>query len=114
MYQVYREQLVGLLYGNYAVVTLNHSSPSRAYTHSSKGGFASTPSQAVQFAAIEALVGLRYNEVRMHTHPGFYYYPSLHKNGHIRFPLIDLACDRPSSHLSRGITVTYLLIHELA
>ena len=114
MYQVYREHLAGSLYEYYAEVTLHHSSPFVAYTRSSKDGFTSTPSQAVQFAAIEALVDLRYNEVCMHTHPSFYYYPSLHENGRIRFPLIDPACDRPSSHLSRYITATYLLIYELA
>ena len=113
-YRVYREHLAGALYEYYAEVTLHHSSPSGAYTRSSKGGFASTPSQAVLFAAIEALVDLRYNEVRMHTHPGLFYYPSLHENGRIRFPLINLACDRPTSHLSRYITSTYLLIYELA
>ena len=50
----------------------------------------------------------------MHTHPGFFYYSSLHENGCIRFPLINPACDRPSSHLSRYITTSYLLIYELA
>ena len=50
----------------------------------------------------------------MHTHPGFYYYPSLHENGRIGFPLIDPTCDRPSSHLSRYITASYLLIYELS
>ena len=62
---MYREHLAGALYEYYAEVTLHHSSPSGAYTRSSKGGLASTPSQAVQFAAIEALVDLRYNEFRM-------------------------------------------------
>ena len=50
----------------------------------------------------------------MHTHSGFYYYPSLHENGCIRFPLIDPVCDRTSSHLPRYITASYLLIYELA
>nr|XP_020154671.1 uncharacterized protein LOC109740038 [Aegilops tauschii subsp. strangulata] len=63
VYQVYREHLVGLLYEYYAEVTLHHSSPSGAYTRSSKGGFASTPSQAIQFAALKALVDLHYNEI---------------------------------------------------
>lgn len=50
----------------------------------------------------------------MQAHPGFYFYPSLHKNGRIRFPFIDPACDRPSSHLSRYITASYLeLAREL-
>ena len=46
-YRVYREHLAGALYEYYAEVTLHHSSPSGAYTRSSKGGLASTPSQAV-------------------------------------------------------------------
>ena len=50
----------------------------------------------------------------MHTHPGLFYYPSLHENGRIRFPLINPACDRPTSHLSRYITASYLLNYELA
>ena len=111
---MYREHLAGALYEYYAEVTLHHSSPSGAYTCSSKGGLASTPSQAVQFAAIEALVDLRYNEVRMHTHPGLFFYPSLHENGRIRFPLINPACDRPTSHLARYITASYLLNYALA
>src|SRR5215216_611636 len=109
VYQVYREHLAGSLYEYYAEVTLHHSSPSGAYTRSSKGGFASTPSQAIQFAAFEALVDLRYNEVCMQAHPGFYFYPSLHENRRIRFPFIDPASDRSSSHLSRYITASYLL-----
>ena len=42
-YRVYREHLAGSLYEYYAEVTLHHSSPSDAYTRSSKGGLASTP-----------------------------------------------------------------------
>ena len=61
-YRVYRKHLASALYEYYAEVTLHHSSPSSAYTRSSKGGLASTPSQAIQFAAIEALVDLRYNQ----------------------------------------------------
>lgn len=114
VYQVYQEHLAGLVYEYYAEVTMHHSSPTGAYTCSSKGGFASTPSQAIQLAAFEALVDLHYNEDRMQTHPGFFFYPSLHENGCIRFPFVNLSCDRSSSHLSRYITVSYLLIVELA
>ena len=46
-YRVYREHLASALYEYYVEVTLHHSSPSGAYTRSSKGGLASTPSQAV-------------------------------------------------------------------
>ena len=35
-YRVYREHLAGALYEYYAEVTLHHSSPSSAYTRSSK------------------------------------------------------------------------------
>ena len=112
-YRVYREHLAGALCEYYAEVTLHHSSPSGAYTRSSKGGLASTPSQAVQFAAIEALVDLRYNEVRMHTHPRLFYYPSLHENGRIHFPLINPACDRPTSHLAHYITLAISLTTSL-
>ena len=109
---MYREHLAGALYEYYDEVTLHHSSPSGAYTRSSKGGLASTPSQAVQFAAIESLVDLRYNEVRMHTHLGLFYYPSLHENGRIHFPLINPACDRPTRHLAGYITASYLLNYD--
>ena len=71
-------------------------------------------SQAVQFAAFEVLVKLRYNEVRMQNHPGFYYYPSLHDNGRVHFSIIDPESDSVASHLARYVTATYLMIHELA
>ena len=50
----------------------------------------------------------------MQNHPGIYYYPSLHDNGRIRFPIIDPESDSVASHLSRYITASYLMIHELA
>ena len=50
----------------------------------------------------------------MQNHPGFYYYPSLHDNGRVRFPIIDLESDSVVSHLSRYITASYLMFHELA
>ena len=98
----------------HAVVTLCTSSSSTSYTRTSRSGYASTASQAVQFAAFKVLVELRYNEVRMQNHPGFHYYPSLHDNGRVRFPVIDLDSDSVASHLSRYITASYLLIYELA
>ena len=72
--RVYREHLADLVYEYHTVVTLRTSSDSRSYTRTSRSGYASTTSQAVQFAAFEVLVELRYNEVRMQNHPGFYYY----------------------------------------
>ena len=77
-------------------------------------GYASSASQAIQFAAFEVLVELRYNDVRMQNHPGFHYYPSLHNNGRVRFPVIDPEFDSVASHLSLYITASYLLIYELA
>ena len=50
----------------------------------------------------------------MQNHPGFQYYPSLHDNGCIHFPEIDPESDSVASHLSRYITASYLMIHELA
>ena len=50
----------------------------------------------------------------MQNHPGFHYYPSLHDNGRVCFPIIDPESDSVASHLSRYITASYLLIYELA
>ena len=50
----------------------------------------------------------------MQNHPGLLYYPSLHDNGRVRFPVIDPEYDSVGSHLSRYITASYLLIYELA
>ena len=50
----------------------------------------------------------------MQNHPGFYYYPSLHDNGRVRFPLIDPESDSVASQLARYVTSSYLMIHELA
>ena len=50
----------------------------------------------------------------MQNHPGFYYYPSLHDNGRVRFPIIDPESDSVASHLARYVTASYLMIHELA
>ena len=50
----------------------------------------------------------------MQNHPGFHYYPSLHDNGSVHFPVIDPESGSVASHLSRYITASYLLIYELA
>ena len=50
----------------------------------------------------------------MQNHLGFNYYPSLHNNGRVRFPIIDPESGSTASHLSRYITASCLLIHELA
>ena len=71
VYRVYRERLADSVYEYHAVVTLRTSSDSSPYTRTSRSGYASSTSQAIQFAALEALIDLRYNEVCMHTHPGF-------------------------------------------
>lgn len=114
VYRVYRDRLAASVFEYHAMVTLRCSSTSSTYTRSSRSGFASTPAQAIQFAVFEILVELCYNEIQMQTHPGFYYYPSLHDDGRVRFPMIDPVADSPASHLSRYITASYLLIHELA
>ena len=56
VYRVYRERLADSVYEYHAVVTLRTSSDSSTYTRTSRSGFASTASQAVQFAAFEVLV----------------------------------------------------------
>ena len=50
----------------------------------------------------------------MQNHSGFYYYPSLHGNGRVRFSTIDPESDSVASHLARYITASYVMIHELA
>ena len=82
---------------------------SSSYTRTSRSDYASTASQAVQFAAFEVLVELRYNEIRMQNHPGFYYYPSMHDNGRVHFPLIDPESDSVASHFARYHTASYLI-----
>ena len=111
---MYRERLADSVYEYHAVVTLRTSFDSSSYTRTSRSSYASTASHAVQFATCEVLVELRYNEVRMENHPGFHYYPSLHYNGRVHFPVIDPESDSVASHLARYITASYLMIHELA
>ena len=111
VYRVYRKCLADSVYEYHAVVTLRTSSVSGSYTRTSRSGYASTASQAIQFAAFEVLVELRYTEVQMQHHPGFYYYPSLHDNGRVHFPIINLESDSTASHFSCYITARYLLIH---
>ena len=113
-YQVYRERLADSVYEYHAVVTLCTSSSTDSYTRTSRSGFPSTAAQSVQYVAFEILVELRYTEVWMQYHPGFRYYQSLHDDGCVRFPVIDPASDSDTRHLSRYITASYLLIHELA
>ena len=69
-YRVYRERLADSVYEYHAVVTLRTSSDSGSYTRTSRSGYASNASQAVQFAAFEVLVELRYTVVQMQHHPG--------------------------------------------
>lgn len=114
VYHVYWQRLADPVYEYHVVVTLRTSSDSSTYTCTSRSGYASAASQAVHFAAFEVLVELRYNEVRMQNHPGFYYYPSLHDHGRVRFPIIDPEADSVASHLACYITASYLMIHELA
>ena len=85
VYHVYLELLADSVYEYHAMVTLQTSSDSSSYTHTSRSGYDSTASQVVQFAAFEVLAELRYNEIQMQNHPGFFYYPSLHDNGRVHF-----------------------------
>ena len=65
VYRVYRERLADSVYEYHAMVTLRTSSDSGSYTRTSRCSYDSTASQAVQFAAFEILVELRYSEVQM-------------------------------------------------
>lgn len=60
---VYREQLADAVYEYHAEFVMHNSTLTGTYTRSTKGGFASSPDQAVQLAAFEALIDLRYNEM---------------------------------------------------
>ena len=75
VYQVYREQIADTVYEYYAEAFLFASSEVGSYSRSSKGGTASTPNQAIQFAALEALTDLRYPEVDMQMTPRFLLLP---------------------------------------
>jgi len=114
VYRVYWERLADSVYEYHTVVTLRCSSASSSYNHSFRSGFASTPAEAVQLVVFEILVELRYNEIQMVTRPGFYYYPSLHDDCRVLFPIIDPAAESLASHLSGYITASYLRIQELA
>ena len=50
----------------------------------------------------------------MQNHPGFFYYPSLHDIGSVRFHIIDPESVSVASHFARYVTASYLMIHELA
>ena len=113
-YQVYRERLDDSMYEYHTVVTLRTSSSVGSYTRTSWSGYASTAAQAVQYAALEILVELRYTKAQMQNHPGFRFYPSLHDDGRVRFHSVDPVSDSDTSYLCRYITASYLLIHELA
>ena len=88
------------MYEYHAMVTLCTSLSAGSYTRTSRSGYASTAAQAVQYAAFEILVELRYTEARMQNHPGFCFYPSLHDDGRVRFHSIDPASNSDTSHLS--------------
>ena len=59
VYQVYREELTDFVHEYRAEVFLFTSSPIGSLSRSTKGGPASTPEQAIQFAAVDALLDLR-------------------------------------------------------
>jgi hypothetical protein len=114
VYQDCWEQLADPVYEYHTKVVMYNSTLMGTYTRSTKGELASSPDQAVQFAAFEALIDLHYNEIQMQTHQGFYYYPSMFDTGRIRFPIIDPECGCSTSHHSCYITAGHLLIHNLS
>ena len=85
------------------------------YSRSTKGGTASTPQLAIEFAAMEALTDLRFHVVEMQTHPGYSYYPTLSPmTGRVVFTPVDPACDRATAVLSRYLNASYRMIISLA
>ena len=115
VYQVYREHLVGSMYAYRAEAFMTTRSAIGSYSRSSRGGTASTPDQAIQYAAMEALTDLRHQEVEMQTHPGFFFYPTLSPSAErVQFAPDDPTSDRAADHLSRYITAAYLMILSLS
>src|SRR3954466_8913519 len=113
VFKVYRERLADFMHEYQAEVFLSASSMMGSLFRSAKGGPASTPEQAILYAAVAALVDLRHQEVEMQAHPGLSKYPTLTSMGNVRFPP-DSACDRPDVHLSRYVVAQYELIVILA
>src|SRR3990170_2003250 len=102
VYQVFQEQLAESVYEYHAAAYLTASSDIGSSSRSSKGGVASTPELAIQFAAMEAITDLRFHEVEMQTHPGFFNYPTLSAvTGRVVFSPVDPASDRAAGVLSR-------------
>jgi hypothetical protein len=115
VYQVFREQLAESVYEYHAEAFMIASSELGCYSRSTKGGTASTPDLAIEFAAMEALTDLRFHEVEMQTHPGYLYYPTLSPTtGRVIFTPVDPACDRATAVLSRYLNASYRTIISLA
>ena len=115
MYQVFREQLADSVFEYHTEAFLTASSEIGSYSCSSKGETASTPDLVIQFAAMEALTDLRFHEVEMQTHPGFFHYPTLSPmTGRVLFAPVDPLSDRVTGVLSCYLNASYRMITSLA
>ncbi|KAI4967690.1 hypothetical protein ZWY2020_017036 [Hordeum vulgare] len=115
VYQVFREQLAESVYEFHAQAYLVVSSDIGSYSRSTKGRTASTLEMAIQFAAVEGRTNLRYHEVEMQTHPGFFHYPTFSPStGRVIFAPVDPTCDRATDVLSRHVSASYRMIVSLA
>src|SRR3990170_6859280 len=115
VYQVFREQLGESVYEYHAVAYLTATSDIGSSSRSAKGVVASTPELAIQFAAMEAITDLRYHEVQMQIHPGFFHYPPLSPTtGRVIFSPTDPEVDRAAGVLSQYIHASYHMIISLA
>src|SRR3990170_7585699 len=115
VYQVFREQLGESVFEYHAVAHMTATSDIGSSSRSSKGGVASTPELAIQFAAMEAITDLRFHEVEMQIHPGFFHYPTLSPmTGRVLFSPVDPACDHAAGVLSRYLNASYRIIISLA
>jgi hypothetical protein len=115
VYQVYHDQLAESVEEYHVVAYLTATTDIGSSSRSSKGGVASTPELAIQFAAMEAITDLRYHEVQMQIHPGFFHYPTLSPStGRVVFPPIEPEADRAAGVLSQYICASYRMIISLA
>jgi len=115
VYQVYRDQLAESVNEYHAVAYLTATSDIGSSSRSAKGGVASTPELAIQFAAMEAITDLRYHEVQMQVHPGFFHYPTLSPTtGRVIFSPTDPEVDRATGVLSQYMHASYRMIISLS
>src|SRR3989337_2975720 len=75
----------------------------------------STRKWAIQLAAMGAITDLRFHEVQMQTHPGFFHYPTLSPTtGRVIFSPIDPVVDRAAGVIAQYVNASYRMIIALS